>query len=224
MSTTLVFAGGPPGPPALSPGAARAVAAASAAPGVTVVAADSGLHLAEAAGLVPDVVVGDMDSVESRVLERAAAAGARIEHHPADKDATDLELALAEAWRGTPERVVVIGSADGRLDHLLGVVAAVAEPPPGAAEVTAWVGPHMVLPVHRRRTVDGTPGSLVSLLAVGGPAVGVRTTGLRWTLDGDDLVPFSGRGLSNRFTGTEATVELSDGVLVVIIPEEEVPR
>ncbi|MFZ4518574.1 MAG: thiamine diphosphokinase [Microthrixaceae bacterium] len=223
MSTTLVFAGGPPGAPVPSPAAVRAVAEEllGSPTGLRVVAADSGLHLAEALGVVPDVVVGDMDSVTGGALERVAAAGARIERHPEDKDRTDLELALAVAAAEAPERIVVIASADGRLDHLLGVVAAVTTPALAPVEVTAWVGPHRVLPVHSRRTVSGVPGALVSLLAVGGPARGVSTTGLHWPLEREDLDPFAGRSLSNRFAGAAATVEVAAGALVVIIPEEE---
>jgi thiamine pyrophosphokinase len=58
----------------------------------------------------------------------------------------------------------------------------------------------------------------VSLLAVGGPALGVATDGLEYPLRGETLEPGSSRGLSNVFTGAEARIGLADGVLLAIRP------
>ena len=65
----------------------------------------------------------------------------------------------------------------------------------------------------------GAPGERLSLLAVGGPASGVTTTGLRWPLADDTLEPGSSRGVSNEFTGTEAAISLTSGVLLAIAPD-----
>src|SRR5262245_39959523 len=88
-------------------------------PGPLVVAADSGLEGAAVLGLVPAVVVGDMDSVDPDALAAAEAAGARIERHPAAKDATDLDLALDVALAAGADRVVVVTGTGDRLDHAL---------------------------------------------------------------------------------------------------------
>ncbi len=60
------------------------------------------------------------------------------------------------------------------------------------------------------------PVDLVSLLATGGPAAGVSTTGLRWPLDDAVLEPGSTRGVSNELTGGRATVTVREGSLLVI--------
>ena len=58
-----------------------------------IVAADGGLDHARAAGLIPDVLVGDLDSVSPAGLDWATA-NISVQRHPADKSATDTELAL----------------------------------------------------------------------------------------------------------------------------------
>ena len=68
------------------------------------IAADSGLAHIYALGRVPTIVVGDLDSVDDADLARARREGTRIDRYPADKDATDLELALARA-QGSPSTV-----------------------------------------------------------------------------------------------------------------------
>ena len=62
-----------------------------------VIAADSGLHLAGPLGLTVACVVGDLDSADPAAVDAAVAAGATVERHPVDKDATDLELAIDAA-------------------------------------------------------------------------------------------------------------------------------
>ena len=108
--TIIILSGGGPGPsPDRLPQA------------YLIIAADSGLALADGLGLAVDVVVGDLDSALPADLDSARKAGAVIEPHPADKDATDLDLAMTAAIERGAERVVVVGGGAGRLDHLLGV-------------------------------------------------------------------------------------------------------
>ncbi len=183
-----------------------------------VVAADGGLLRARALGLDVDVVVGDLDSVTPEALAAAETAGARVVRHPPAKDATDLELALDEAAALGASRVLVVASAEGRLDHLLGSLLLLAAERYAALELDALVGEALVHVVRGERTLSGARAELVSLLAVGGPALGVVTEGLEYPLRRETLEPGSSRGISNVFTGTEARVALAEGVLLAIRP------
>jgi thiamine pyrophosphokinase len=186
--------------------------------GATVVAADGGLDRARALGLHVDAVIGDLDSVSAEALAAAAASGVRVVRHPAAKDATDLELALDEAVELGARRVLVVASAEGRLDHLLASVLLLGSDRYGELEVDALVGVALVHVVRGSRTLDGVPGELVTLLAVGGPAAGVTTSGLEYPLADDTLAPGSSRGVSNVFVAHEATVAVRDGVLLAVRP------
>jgi len=184
----------------------------------TVIAADGGLDRAAALGLGVDVVIGDLDSVSADALAAAEAAGARIVRHPEAKDATDLELALDEAVRLGARRVLVVASAEGRLDHLLGSLLLLAADAYEAIELDAIVGDALVHVVRGERALRGSPGELLSLVAVGGPATGVVTNGLDFPLAAETLHPGSSRGVSNVLSGTEARVTLDTGVLLAIRP------
>ena len=184
----------------------------------TVIAADGGLDRATALGLDVDVVIGDLDSVSAGALAAAEAAGARVVRHPEAKDATDLELALDEAVRIGARRVLVVASAEGRLDHLLGSLLLLGADAYAAIELDAIVGDALVHVVRGERALRGSPGELLSLIAVGGPATGVVTNGLDFPLAAETLHPGSSRGISNVFTGTEARVALDAGVLLAIRP------
>ncbi len=184
------------------------------APPQLVVAADSGADVARALGLLPDVIVGDFDSVSAA----GAAAVAEQRRFPTGKDATDLALALAEARHRGAESISVVGGSGGRLDHFLANVAVLASDELAAVRVDALMGPARLWVVRHQETIRGPVGDLVTLLAHGGPATGVRTTGLRWALEGETLQPGSSRGVSNVLTDPEATVSLETGVILAIRP------
>ncbi|MGZ4801722.1 MAG: thiamine diphosphokinase [Acidimicrobiia bacterium] len=186
-----------------------------------IVAADSGLEHVHVIGRRADLVVGDLDSVSAVSLDRAVAGGTVVEEHPADKDATDLELALGAAKRAGATRVTVVGAGGGRLDHFLANALLFAAPEWDSFELHALVGDAHVVVVRETAELRGAVGSVVSLLAPAGPARGIDTIGLRWALAGDELLPGSTRGVSNEMTAPIATVSLRDGVLIAIQPDAD---
>jgi thiamine pyrophosphokinase len=188
--------------------------------GATVVAADSGLAAARTLGLDVDLVVGDMDSVDPDLLAAAEAAGTRIERHPAAKDATDLAIAMDAASGLGADRLTVVGGHGGRLDHLLAGALLLASDAYRHLEVVALMGPATVTVVRGTAELSGTPGELVSLLAVHGPARQVTTDGLLYPLTGEDLAPGSTRGVSNELARPTATIRLHAGVLLAVQPGE----
>ena len=75
------------------------------------------------------------------------------------------------------------------------------------------------------RAIEGAPGELISLLALHGPAEGVRTEGLAYPLVEETLEPGSSRGVSNVFVADTARVTLARGVLLAIrLPASEEDR
>lgn len=183
-----------------------------------VIAADSGIEQALALGRTVDLAVGDFDSVAAAALEAAEASGAVVERHPEAKDETDLELGLAAAALRDAARVVVAGGHGGRVDHFLANALLLASPRFAHMRIEAYVGPSRIVVIRDGATLVGDVGDLVSLLAVGGAAEGVRTTGLRYALRRERLEVGSTRGVSNVFEEPSATVELDGGTLLAVQP------
>ncbi len=215
MRTAVVFVGGPLAPTSTH-GAHPGLAGLSAD---RVVAADSGLHLADAHGWDVDLVVGDMDSVDPERLRRAAADGVVVDRRPVDKDATDLELALDVLLADDVRHTVVIATDGGRTDHLFAVVLGCCSERFAPLGLRLWLDSTLVVPVRGLVRVEGRPGAVLSILAVHGPAV-VTTQGLRWPLHSERLDAGSTRGVSNELVGTAASIEVTDGCDAVLMPEE----
>jgi thiamine pyrophosphokinase len=190
------------------------------------VAADAGASWLAEAGVIPDLLIGDLDSVPSDLLASLQAAGVRIERHPSDKDASDAELAVGRAVAGGADRVVVIGALGGeRLDHELANVLLLADEtwPATLVDLSIVRGGTQVRAVRGggRLALSGGVGDLVTLLPLGGDAGGVRTDGLRYPLQGENLRVGRSSGLSNVVERAPASVSLDRGTLLVIETSRE---
>ncbi len=183
-----------------------------------VVAADGGAVELERAGCRIDRLVGDLDSAEPALVERLAVRGTRVERHPVDKEASDAELAVAAALEAGASEVFVLGALGGlRLDHELANVLLLADPQLGP-RLRLVRGGTVVRAIRDGASAElcGRRGDLVTLLPIGGNAVGVTTRGLRWALDVATLRIGRSRGLSNVVVEPGASVRIEHGTLLVV--------
>ena len=189
-----------------------------------VIAADGGAVSLEALGRRPDRLIGDLDSTDAELVARLEARGVPIARHPADKEATDTELALAAAVDAGASEVVILGAIGGeRLDHELANLLLLADPRLDGVDARIVRGPTTarLLRGGGSTRLAGAPGDVVSLLPIGGDASGVTTEGLRWPLAGATLRLGASRGISNEISTRPASVSLERGLLLVLetIPE-----
>ncbi len=187
---------------------------------VLVIAADGGLHKAGALGLVPDLVVGDGDSLAPGELDDLSRHGIEVQLHPRSKDASDTELAVREAVRRGAADVTLIGALGGvRFDHALANVLLLAAPDIEAG-LAIVDGPTTIRVVGRRGPerldVDGAVGDILSLLPLSEVVTGVGATGCAYPLDGATLRLGSTLGLSNELLSSRAVVAVEGGRLAVI--------
>jgi thiamine pyrophosphokinase len=181
-----------------------------------ILCADGGSHHALALGLTPDLIIGDLDSIQDD--DQAAILSARIpvRQHSHDKDETDLELTLHYALEQHPSAIVIIAALGRRLDHAIGNIAMLSSPELASLDVRLDDGLEEVFFCRQQANIEGRVGDLVSLMAWGGTAQGVRTTGLKWPLQAEALYADRTRGISNEMLGVIATVSLTSGLLLVI--------
>ncbi len=211
MSQVVVVLGGGP----LSSRAAGEVTA-----DATIIAADSGLDHAVAAGLRPTMLVGDLDSISAHGRMWAYAHELDIEQHDADKDATDSELALMRAAATEATDLLVLGAAGERFDHALGTLAALGNPQLARFETIRLLLDETV--VHVIHSGHSLPMDLpqhteFSLLALHGTCHGVEVSGARWPLTDAVLESSSTRGISNEATDL-LNIAVADGILTLVVP------
>jgi thiamine pyrophosphokinase len=188
---------------------------------VLTIAADSGFDLARKLKILPDLLVGDFDSLEpSKELEDYPEK--RIRRYPRDKDETDAELGLQALWDMGIQRTVVAGGGGGRVDHLLALVSLFER----EKTPTLWyTAKELIQVVEGAHVVTECKGQTVSFFPLGGSVAGMRSSGLKWPLDGlewnrGDI------GVSNVFTEDPSTISVAQGRLLMVrsLVEEEDAR
>lgn len=189
------------------------------------IAVDGGYAQLERAGIKPDIALGDFDS-----LGYVPTLGStRV--FPPIKDETDMELACRAAREEGCDELLLYGCLSRRLDHtianlqLLAGLASFGVRAFGIGDAFAITA----LSAQGVRRIDfeafdptpldgGSYGRCISVFACGGPADCVTERGLAYTLDHETLRNDISRGVSNEFTGTEASVLVESGSLLVCFP------
>jgi thiamine pyrophosphokinase len=206
----FVVAGGELGDPAFLRKQAEAAAPAA------VICADGGVRHVEAAGILPDLIVGDMDSLDSTTLQNYEAKGCRIIRHPRQKDETDTELALGEAFRMEPAEVWIWGALGHRVDHVLANISLLVQGKQKGIEVKLIDEYCELLLIDRRTVIAGEAGQTVSLFPFGGPATGVTLTGFEFPLTKAAMEIGRPCGVSNRLTAGQGIIEVDSGCLLAV--------
>ena len=177
-----------------------------------VIAADGGWRWCRSAGLTPDLLLGDFDSLGE------VPAFDHILRVPVEKDDTDTGLALREGLRrGCGEFFIYGGTGGRRLDHTLANLQSLAFLRENGARGWLYDRDFVYTVIKNetltlRREVDW---GLVSLFALGDRARGVTLTGLQYPLDHAELTCAFPLGVSNHFAAETATVTVEDGLLLV---------
>ena len=160
------------------------------------ICADGGARHLLDTGMVPSLIVGDMDSLDQVSQDRYESMGIRIVRHPREKNETDTELALQEAFAMTPSEVWIWGALGHRIDHILANISLLVQGNRRGIEVKLIDTWCEVFLVTRRTVLDGEVGQTVSLLPFGGDSLRDHTHGFR--IPSDESVHGDGEPLRDQ--------------------------
>jgi thiamine pyrophosphokinase len=181
-----------------------------------IICADGGTRHASALNLKPALVIGDMDSADSGLLQKLHADGVPLELFPRDKNETDLELAIQHAVELNPTEIIIVAALGGRLDQTLANIALLSDVRLATFDFRLDDGVEQIFFCRDQAEVKGRSGDIVSLIPWQGEVTGIQTKNLRWSLDNETLYPEKTRGISNEMTADMANIKISSGLLLVV--------
>jgi thiamine pyrophosphokinase len=194
----------------------------------SVIAADGGARAAESAGWLPDLIVGDADSLSGPDIDRYRALGVSVDMHAPEKDQSDTELALEAALARDPAEIRLTGALGGpRIEHAIANLLLLADPRFDGRDVAIERGDSTIRRIGTHDgpgslEIRGGPGDFVSLLPLDAEVVGICTEGLRYPLTDATLTLGPTRGLSNELLGERGAMRTERGrVLVVHTPRRD---
>ena len=184
-----------------------------------ILAADSGMNALYAAAVTPDIIIGDFDSADEKILaffqQNKAIDFCTL--NP-EKDDTDTEFAIRESIRRGATEITIIGGTGTRLDHVLGNISLL------GIGLEEDVRMELLDANNRIRMTDHSVvlkkkqqyGKYLSLLPYSEKVTGVTLKGVKYPLDNYTMGGFNSLGISNEIVDEEASIELKSGRLLVI--------
>lgn len=181
-----------------------------------VIAADGGTKHLWRLGHLPDMVIGDMDSLPQHARQWLAAANVPLIVAPANKDETDLELALLHAVTHFKEDILIFAAFGGRLDQTLANILLLAHPSLVTCPIELLTPYERAWLVTAETEIRGEIGDTVSLIPLGGDVWVQATNGLRWPLNNEILAFGPARGVSNALSAEVASICITSGTLLCL--------
>ena len=170
-----------------------------------IVAADAGADRLLKYNIIPDIVIGDLDSISNKTstkLEEWIVSNKNIQK-------TDLEKAVDYAFEKGATKIQIVGWSGGRIDHTLAALGLAFNP-----KISLIDEQFTVETIIGSKTIRGSESTLFSLMAM--PEARVSVTGARWELQHEKL-KMGGRGIHNEIGSSgEVNIDCHSGNLLVI--------
>ena len=186
-----------------------------------VIAADGGAVHLYRMGIVPRIIIGDLDSIPEQVLSFFKKKQVEILKHPVRKDQTDMELCMAYAVDHGCTHLIVMGATSTRLDHTLANIFLLRTLADQGIPTTILDACNEIHIVVSCLTLTGRPGDLLSVVPVSDQVTGLTLEGLAYPLTDQSLCMGTPMGISNVFKQDKAKISLKSGAVLVIRPKEE---
>jgi thiamine pyrophosphokinase len=183
---------------------------------IVIVAADGAAERLEKSGIIPQYIIGDMDSLADKKIYWESQRGVEV-HSRYDQNSTDFEKSLEFLAHRNLSKILVLGMHGGEIDHSLNNWSILARYGK-KLYLTAGDNDKSATPLYESFDYASTPNELISLIPQ--PLCHISTTGLQWNLLKEDLALGRREGARNRATGQDVRITIHTGSLLFIVPEK----
>ena len=174
-----------------------------------IIAADAGYTKLKAAGIVPDLIVGDFDSSDTPENDIETIVLSPI------KDCTDTQFAVSQAVERGYNEILIIGGLGGRIDHSVANFAVLAEYKLKGVNITLIDDNHVIYCLKDEQKNISKKDRYFSVFAFGGNAE-ITLKGFYYNVENFVLSPYASIGVSNEAVDDIAKIRVSDGIVLII--------
>lgn len=183
-----------------------------------IIAVDGGALYAKKIGVLPNLIVGDFDTLDKKVLQEYKEKGIENATYPAEKDYTDTHLAVEIALQKNPTKITIVGGTGSRLDHTLGNVGLLLLALKQNVMMEILDQNNRIYMINKEYNIQKqwVYGTYISLLPYSEVVSGITLTGFRYSLENETLSLGESRGISNELIEEEGKITVKKGVLLII--------
>lgn len=176
-----------------------------------IICADGGYNLICEAGIKPDVIIGDMDSVSGKL-----PTDVKIYTYPCKKDKTDLHICVDFALQHKCDQIILLGVMGGRISHSMGSLMMLEYIHKNHAAGMILTASTRVFLVSDKISVKRDNFKYLSLIPLTETAEGVSISGVKYPLENAVLKRENNLGISNEFDSDTAEISVKKGLLTVV--------
>ncbi len=182
------------------------------------IAADGAVGHIIKLGLIPSVIIGDMDSISPNLLEQSHLSPTILIKYPTKKDKTDFELVVDYCLESKFEEIIIFGVLGDRIDHFIGNILLMAKVQNEKRSIKIKIieDKKEVYILTEKIEIRGQIGDELSIIPISSKLEGIITSGLEYKLDNETLSLGSTRGISNVFNNSLITVKVRKGIALAI--------
>jgi len=181
------------------------------------IGADSGANCLFDYNVKPDLLVGDFDSIDKKVLDYFKENNCIIDIYPTEKDFTDTEIAVERALRMKPNEIVLLGCTGSRVDHLLGNIGMLKICLENGVDACIMDENNYIRLINASTSLKGTVGQIFSLQSYGDEIIGLTIEGAKYPLNNYNLKIGQSITISNEFLSPEVQLNFKSGMLMIIL-------
>lgn len=185
-----------------------------------VICADGGVRHARELGIVPNLLVGDFDSLPDEVLQEYRVAGIPIRRYPTDKDKTDMQIAVDTAIDMGASQVFLVGAFGSRWDHSYANMLMLYRLARRGIKAQILDSHNIVMVSCGKVEIEGEIGQILSLLPLGGDVRILSTDGLKYPIVDSVLTLDFPYGVSNVLIKPKAEIQVGSGWIMVVLARD----
>ena len=163
--------------------------------------------------ITPDVVLGDLDSIEPLLLERIKSMNIDLIRYESNKDMSDFELSLKNIEKPGEKNIFLIGGEEGEVDHLFSIFSLLSTFK--YTENLTWFYQEKTILFRKNITIKIKKGRNFSVI----PITNIKSltiTGAEWELNQEDIRAGSSKTLRNLSKSDTISIDCESGLFSLI--------
>ena len=184
------------------------------------IGADSGANCLYEYNILPDLLVGDFDSIDEKALDYFKKNNCMIDTYPTEKDFTDTEIAVNKALSMSPKEIIFLGCTGSRVDHLLGNIGMLKICLENGVNAYIKDEKNNIRLINASTSINGTVGEIFSVQSYGDEIVGLTIEGAKYPLNDYNLKIGQSITISNEFANPQVQLKFTSGILMIILSSD----
>jgi thiamine pyrophosphokinase len=189
-------------------------------PNTFLIAADSGANCLYDYSILPQLLLGDFDSINKDVLNYFKKNNCLIDIYPTEKDFTDTEIAVKKAISMKPSEIVLLGCTGSRVDHLLGNIGMLKMCLENSVSASIVDENNDIRLADDSTSLKAVVGQIFSVQAYGDEVIGLTIEGAKYPLNNYNLKIGESITISNEFISTMVELKFKSGTLMIILSRD----